>query len=199
MLEEHDVPETGFVPYRYAVLPYLFLNETWVEAFEIKPDNPSVVHHCNMAYVTKDGAGEDTFITGYVPGGQPMDLAHFDNGVAVRIPAGAGLGLQIHYTTTGKEERCKIRVGLRFPRRTVRGRFAIFCLIPGLADFLRQILRFVSKRITLWIATRICWGYSLTCTFVVVTCRSMRIMTTNRLRLFCRFQTTTSNGNWDMN
>jgi hypothetical protein len=130
MLEEHDVPETGFVPYRYAVLPYLFLSETWVEAFEIKPDNPSVVHHCNMAYVTKDGAGEDTFITGYVPGGQPMDLAHFDNGVAVRIPAGAGLGLQIHYTTTGKEERCKIRVGLRFPRRTVQKLVRHFLLDP---------------------------------------------------------------------
>lgn len=130
MLEEHDVPATGFVPYRYTILPYLFFNETWVEAFEIKPDNPSVVHHCNMAYMTKDGAGEETFITGYVPGGQPMDLGHFDNGVAVKIPACAGLGLQIHYTTTGKEERCRIRVGLRFPRRVVQKQCKHFLLDP---------------------------------------------------------------------
>lgn len=130
MVEEHTVPSTGFVPYRYTVLPFLFLEETWVEAFEIRPLNPAVVHHCNMAYVTKDGAGEETFITGYVPGGQPMDLSHFDNGVAFRIPAGAGLGLQIHYTTTGKEETSRIQVGLRFPRREIRKQVRHFLLDP---------------------------------------------------------------------
>lgn len=130
MLEEHAVPETGFVPYRYTVLPWLFLQDTWVEAFEIRPDNPTVVHHCNMAYVTSDGAGEETFITGYVPGGQPMDLGRFDNGAAFFVPKGAGLGLQIHYTTTGKPERCRISVGLRFPRRTVQKKLAHFLLDP---------------------------------------------------------------------
>lgn len=102
MAEEHTIPATGFVAYKYVVLPHLFFADTWVEAFEIKPLNPSIVHHCNMAYATKDGANNETFITGYVPGGQPMDLGKFDNGVAYRIPAGAVLGLQIHYTTTGR-------------------------------------------------------------------------------------------------
>ncbi|MFO1001739.1 MAG: redoxin family protein [Planctomycetaceae bacterium] len=130
MLETHSVPATGFVPYRYTVLPYLFTNETWVEAFEIRPDNRAVVHHCNMAYITSDGAGEETFITGYVPGGQPMDLGRFKNGVAYKIPGGAGLGLQIHYTTTGKEEQCRIQVGLRFPRNAVRKQCRHFLLDP---------------------------------------------------------------------
>ena len=130
MLEEHDVPDTGFVPYRYSVLPYVFLQDTWVEAFEIRPDNRSVVHHCNMAYVTANGASEDTFITGYVPGGQAMDLGRFDNGAAFFIPKGSGLGLQIHYTTTGKPERCRISVGFRFPRRTVQKRLTHFLLDP---------------------------------------------------------------------
>ncbi len=130
MLEEHDVQETGFVPYRYTVLPYLFLQDTWVEAFEIRPNNRAVVHHCNMAYVTSDGASEETFITGYVPGGQAMDLGRFDNGAAFFVPKGAGLGLQIHYTTTGKAEKCRISVGLRFPRRTVQKRLAHFLLDP---------------------------------------------------------------------
>jgi len=130
MLEEHSIPATGFVDYRYSVLPKLFLNETWVEAFEIKPDNRSVVHHCNMAYATAAGASEETFITGYVPGGQPLDLGRFDNGVAYRIPQGSGLGLQIHYTTTGKAEKCRIQVGLRFPRRTINKQFRHFLLDP---------------------------------------------------------------------
>ncbi|MCA9036176.1 MAG: redoxin family protein [Planctomycetaceae bacterium] len=130
MLEHHEVPETGFVPYRYTVLPYFFLQDTWVEAFEIRPNNREVVHHCNMAYVGAGGAGVETFITGYVPGGQPMDLGRFDNGTAYFIPKGSGLGLQIHYTTTGQAERCQISVGLRFPRRTVQKRLTHFLLDP---------------------------------------------------------------------
>lgn len=130
MAEEHTIPATGFVAYKYVVLPQLFFADTWVEAFEIKPLNPSIVHHCNMAYATKDGANNETFITGYVPGGQPMDLGKFDNGVAYRIPAGAVLGLQIHYTTVGTVQKGKIQVGLRFPKREIRKRLHHFVLDP---------------------------------------------------------------------
>ncbi len=130
MVGEHTLPATGFVEYKRLVLPYMFLNETWLEAIEIRPDNLAVVHHCNMAYVTTKGAGHHTFVTGHVPGGQPMDLGRFDNGVAYRIPAFSGLGLEIHYTTTGKEERCSISVGLRFPRKTVHKQLRHFLLDP---------------------------------------------------------------------
>ncbi|MDP1796142.1 MAG: redoxin family protein [Planctomycetaceae bacterium] len=130
MLDEHTIPATGFVEYKHLALPYVFFNETWLEAVEIRPDNPAVVHHCNMAYVTTKGAGEETFITGYVPGGQPMDLSRFDNGLAFQIPKLAGLGLQIHYTTTGKPERCKISVGLRYPRRPVQKQLRHLLLDP---------------------------------------------------------------------
>ena len=130
MIGEHTLPATGFVEYKRLVLPYVFLNETWLEAIEIRPDNLAVVHHCNMAYVTTKGAGHHTFITGHVPGGQPMDLGRFDNGVAYRVPAFSGLGLEIHYTTTGKEERCNISVGLRYPRKTVHKQLRHFLLDP---------------------------------------------------------------------
>jgi thiol-disulfide isomerase/thioredoxin len=130
MLEEHTIPATGFVPYRNALLPHVFLADTWVEAVEIRPQNPAVVHHCNMAFVTPKGAGEHTFITGHVPGGQPMDMGRFDNGSAILIPKLAALGLQIHYTTTGKEETCRIQVGLRFPRRPVQKQLRHLLLDP---------------------------------------------------------------------
>ncbi|MFY7892793.1 MAG: redoxin family protein, partial [Pirellula sp.] len=129
-LEQHTVPATGFVPYKYVVLPHVFLSDTWVSAFEIRPLNPAVVHHCNMAYATSKGASEETFITGYVPGGQPMDLTKFDNGVAYKLPAGSALGLQIHYTTTGQEQKCRIQVGLRFPKEQVRKQLYHFVLDP---------------------------------------------------------------------
>ncbi|MFO0918428.1 MAG: redoxin family protein [Planctomycetaceae bacterium] len=129
-VEEDTIPPTGFIPYRNVLLPHVFLNETWVEAVEIRPMNPAVVHHCNMAYVTSKGAGNHTFITGHVPGGLPMDLSSFDNGVAYKIPQWATLGLQIHYTTTGKEEKCRIQVAFRFPRRAVDKQLKHFVLDP---------------------------------------------------------------------
>jgi hypothetical protein len=45
-----------------------------------------------------------------------------DDGWAVLIPKGSVLGLQIHFTTTGKPERAKLSVGLKFPRVPVSKR-----------------------------------------------------------------------------
>jgi peroxiredoxin len=118
------IPAQGFIPYKYVVLPYVFKEDTYVSAIEILPHNRKVVHHCNMAYVSvaKMKGGEDTFITGYVPGGQPMDLRPqqpSDPEVAFKIPGGSTLVLQIHYTTTGKEEQSLISVGFRYPQKGV--------------------------------------------------------------------------------
>lgn len=112
------LPAEGTVPYQYVILPYSFKEDTWVEAIEIKPDNERVLHHCNLARVKfGEQFSQDGFITGYVPGGDPMVL---DPGHAVRIPAGSVLALQAHYVTTGQNEVDKLRVGLRFPRVPVQ-------------------------------------------------------------------------------
>ncbi|MEM7260690.1 MAG: redoxin family protein [Planctomycetota bacterium] len=121
MILDHRIPADGFVSYRYVALPYLFARETWIEAIEIRPDNRTVVHHANLAYgAPGHEPGLSTFITGYVPGGQAMNLTHFDNDVAFKVPPYSVLGLQIHYVTTGKPERCRIAVGLRFKRGKVK-------------------------------------------------------------------------------
>ena len=118
------IPAEGLVPYKYVVLPYLFKEDTYVSAIEILPHNRNVVHHCSMAYVNplKMKGGFDTFITGHVPGGQPMDLRSRDPSepqVAFKIPRGAWLILQIHYVATGKEEQSLISVGFRYPQKGV--------------------------------------------------------------------------------
>lgn len=114
----HTLPAEGFVDYKHVILPYLFTQDTWISAAEIKPSNSATVHHCNMAYVT---IGEDyqprNFITGRVPGGTAMVL---DDGVAFKIPKNSVVALQIHYTTTGKPEANTMSVGFRFPRSVVR-------------------------------------------------------------------------------
>ena len=72
------------------------------------------------------------FITGRVPGGNVVDLR---DGRAILIPRNSMLGLQVHYVTTGKPEKDRVSLGLRFPKAPVRkqvryqiidnGRFAI--------------------------------------------------------------------------
>lgn len=116
-LETHSLPERGFVDYKYVVLPQLFLRDTWITAAEIMPSNPRVVHHANMAYWTVGKSFDDgNFITGRVPGGTAMTLR---DGMAFRIPQGSVVGLQIHYTTSGKPETNRMSVGFRFPRETI--------------------------------------------------------------------------------
>jgi sugar lactone lactonase YvrE len=109
---EHSIPASGTIPYKYVVLSHIFLRDTWMRGIQILPDNPRVVHHCNMAYLLPgDSPSKAHFITGTVPGGAAMTL---DSGVGFRIPRGSVLILQIHYVTTGKEEKCRIAVGFQY-------------------------------------------------------------------------------------
>jgi hypothetical protein len=82
-----------------------------------------------------EGFNEANFITGTVPGGEPMNL---DPGIAFLIPKGSVLGLQLHFVTTGKPEKCKVSVGLRFPREPIQKRLRLiqlsdrkFAIPPG--------------------------------------------------------------------
>lgn len=122
-VRKHNVPATGYVPYTYDVLPYIFMNDTWVQKVEILPSNKRVVHHCNMGAIHLGKIaggeridGESAFITGYVPGGEPMVL---DNHVGLMIPKGSMLVLQIHYVTTGEETSDQISVGITYAKERI--------------------------------------------------------------------------------
>lgn len=115
---EHELPAEGLIAYKYVPLVYVFPEDTWISAAQIRPDNPRVLHHCNMAWVRLGEQFSITnFITGTVPGGEAMTL---ENGVSYRIPKGALLILQVHYVTTGKPEKCKIRVGFKYASGVVQ-------------------------------------------------------------------------------
>ena len=117
---ELKLPAEGDIPYQYAILSHVFLADTWIQGAQILPDNPRVLHHGNMGYGNlAEGFNEANFITGVVPGGEPMDL---DPGIAYCIPKGSVLALQLHFVATGKPEKCRISVGLRYPRELVQKR-----------------------------------------------------------------------------
>jgi thiol-disulfide isomerase/thioredoxin len=122
----HEVPEEGVIDYKYAVLPFVFLQDTWVQAVQILPDNPKVLHHCNMAYYRLGEKWSKTnFITGVVPGSDPMML---EDGVAYRIRAGSVLALEIHYVPTGKKEKCRISVGIKYASGRIDKNLRFFLL-----------------------------------------------------------------------
>jgi len=120
MKKPYSIPADGYVPYKYAILPYQFPHDTWVEQVEILPGNLEAQHHCNMAYIEADNGlsfSGANFITGQVPGGQPMKL---EPGLGFFIPKGARLVLQIHYVTTGEETTDQTSVGFVFCKQKVQ-------------------------------------------------------------------------------
>jgi mono/diheme cytochrome c family protein len=131
---EFETPATGYVDYEYAMLPHQFTEDTWVQGIEIQPSNSSVVHHANLAYNNPDAGGYEEkvgFLTGFVPGVSP---AVIPAPVAMLIPKGSSLFLQIHYVTTGKKEKNKMRVGIRYAEGKVLKRVHYKRLRPAAID-----------------------------------------------------------------
>jgi hypothetical protein len=115
-----DLPAEGYVKYQYFFINGQFPHDRWIEAIEIRPENNRVLHHCNMLYskFNKDGTRTaTTFVTGVVPG---SGATFAQKGTAFKIPKGATIILQAHYTTTGKPESDRLSVGLRFSRDLVK-------------------------------------------------------------------------------
>ncbi|MEO1996116.1 MAG: redoxin domain-containing protein [Planctomycetaceae bacterium] len=110
---EVTIPADGVVPYLYFDVPTHFKQDVWIQAAEARPDNRAVVHHIIVSYKLP---GEKNWrrrghICGTAPGDPPTILPP---GIAKKIPAGAILKFQMHYTPTGKVEKDRSQVGFVF-------------------------------------------------------------------------------------
>lgn len=123
--------------YRNFVLPVDFNEDRFISAFDFKPGNRTIVHHI-IAYIDLTGASvakdnqeaepgwsvsgggsgldKEDWGDGWAPGMTPRRL---EPGVAVRVPKGAKLVLQVHYHKTGKVEVDHTQVALYFAREKV--------------------------------------------------------------------------------
>ena len=123
---EYPLPAEGLVPYQYVVLKHVFTEDTWVQGVQIRPKNQKTVHHANLAYFKVGEAFRlSNFITGFVPGGEPMNLR---DGMGFLIPKGMMLVLQIHYVTTGQTEKGQVEVAFKYAKEPIqkRLRFHLF-------------------------------------------------------------------------
>jgi hypothetical protein len=118
----------GGIPYQYFIVPTNFKEDRWVQAVEAKPGNRAVVHHILVYARTltkgnpQDGIG-DGLLVAQAPGELPAILAA---GSAKKIPKGAALVFQMHYTPNGVEQTDRSSVGIIFakepPKNEVRTR-----------------------------------------------------------------------------
>lgn len=128
--EPVQVKATGTMPYQNVVVDTHLDEDKWVQAIEVKPGDPSVVHHV-LVFVTGDEdrdsprdntADEAAGYWGiYVPGNSTLV---YPEGYAKPIPKGARLRFQMHYTPNGTATEDSTRIGLVFakepPKHEVR-------------------------------------------------------------------------------
>lgn len=119
-----SVPAEGTVRYQYQSIPTDFGEDKWVEAFEVRPTQPQVVHHVLVfAQYPKDHPryreqphtrhGLNGYFAAMVPG---QAAFRFPSGTARFLPRGTRLRFQIHYTTNGVAAVDQTKLGLVFAK-----------------------------------------------------------------------------------
>jgi peroxiredoxin len=137
-----EAPKGG-VPYQKFVLATNFERDVWVQAVEARPGNRAVVHHM-VLYIgdppnrAEIETSDRDVLAGYVPGSKPII---FPSKWGKRIPRGARLVLEMHYTANGTEQTDLSSVGLIFakdpPQDEIHSRFVLnssFIIPAGAAD-----------------------------------------------------------------
>ena len=127
------VPARGEVDYQLIVLPTGFGEDKWVNAVEIRPSARDAVHHI-VAYVREEGdewlkgrpkgeyfptehATRADILAVYTPGQAPFIARE---GMAKKLPAGAEVVLEVHYTPSGQAQQDQTRIGFVFAKSPPR-------------------------------------------------------------------------------
>jgi peroxiredoxin len=138
-----EIPAEGTMPYENFVVDPKLDHDVWVRASQVRPGNPSVVHHLVVFVIPPGGNDQDTridFLAAYAPGMPPRV---FPEGTARLLPAGSRLKFQVHYTPRGTPQTDRSEIGLAFadPKTVRKGLSAVAAInmdikIPaGAADY----------------------------------------------------------------
>jgi len=146
MLEDYPVPASGTIDYKNFEVPSNLTEDRWAQAIEVRPGDRSVVHHVIVYLIDPKAArgpqpftpagnmrrpadapkparaddndrpmkhGPTGWLTGYAPG---QSVRVYQPGTALRVPAGATLIIQEHYTATGKATTDRTRIGVKWAK-----------------------------------------------------------------------------------
>ena len=118
-----SIKAEGTMPYQFVVAETTLTEDKWVQGYEIVPTDRSVVHHVivNMhegkGKIRDRDEGNGGYWAAYVPGNSGK---LYPTGYARKLPAGAKLSFQIHYTPSGKATTDQVRIGLIFAKEPPR-------------------------------------------------------------------------------
>ena len=143
----YDIKATGYMPYQRDVVQTTLTEDKWISAFEILPSARDVVHHVIVTVHEKNEKVADTesYWAAYVPGNGSHT---FPEGFARKLPAGAKLSFQIHYTPNGTATKERLRLGLvyaktppKYEMRTVAVPNVFLKIPPGAANHVETVTR----------------------------------------------------------
>lgn len=139
---------TGIDEYRYFVIPTHLTEDKYLTALEIRPGNKKIVHHTlvwadstgeskalddatpEYGYEGNSGAAASNLnnqLPGYVPGQKPIV---YTDGLAIRIPKGSDLLLQMHYAPSFSDESDSTSINLFFSKEPPTRAVQSFVMVP---------------------------------------------------------------------
>ena len=118
MAEPVKIPASGTIPYMTVPTNYVFPEDTWIQAIEVRPGNRRVVHHAvaSASMPSDNGPGGGQNVHLYSPGLEPMV---WREGYGKFFPKGTRISFQMHYNAIGTETTDQSKVGFRFARTPV--------------------------------------------------------------------------------
>jgi acetyl esterase/lipase/peroxiredoxin len=119
MPEDFEVPADGVLPYQRYIVNTGFTEDRWIRVAECRPGMRGVVHHI-VVYILKPGQPEPQAIDGtlsVLAEWAPGDLGLVcPPDTALRVPKGAQLVFEMHYTPNGTVTKDRSSVGVIFAK-----------------------------------------------------------------------------------
>ncbi len=115
MPESFHVPATGVIEYKNFYVSPVFTKDTWVQGVECRFGNHTVVHHMLVLldFPKDHSRSQDGLVNGFFAAGAPGGSYFlFPQGYAKKIPKGARLRFQMHYTPNGTAAEDLSRFGI---------------------------------------------------------------------------------------
>ena len=116
---------TARCPTSYVTIPTNLKEDIWIRGVELKPTDRRVVHHIISDLVegdgkpvdpapklTRDRSPQGSRRRARRPRARPLVRRLYEEGVARKIPAGADIVLQMHYTTIGEPVTDQTEIGV---------------------------------------------------------------------------------------
>lgn len=170
-----EIPANARIDDQFVVLPLDLAEDKWASAVEIHPGDRSVVHHAVLYVRTRESSWlrdvpkltmvsppmsvDPTWLPGVeiltvYSAGSPASI--WPEGTGKKIPAGADLVLQIHYTAKQTSTTDRTSVGINFLKERPEKRvltFALenrdFTIPPGAADYRASVYTMIPRDLML--------------------------------------------------